>query len=1034
MAQQPGAVVQPGGPAPAPPAAPTLVLSSAVLLVKKPHTTPQRATLTVGASAANFPRGGVLTRSGPEVELFAAATGGQPLAFTAQNTRVVTAAELNARQAFFAEGAAPSPRKDGTSFTLVLDGDATSTPPSAGSQQVDFTCVRLTLDVGGPRPDPATAPPILPQPPAAPGANPDDKWNGGRLVSAQDAGRHQERAQLLVRPPEPATFDLPLVLRQVAIAAGAITGLGDRLQLFAAETPAGAGEAAQANPRAIPAADLQGGPLERWVQGGRPSGALRDAGYQLGVQGMDFDGDRVAFTVGVGAHIALGSPAVLVRKPHTSPERHSVNISLGAPFGRGATLRRSSGAVRLFSAATGGTELAFTGDRAAIAAADLTRGVQLFAQGEQASAMPNDFVLTLELDPGAGMPPIAGPPTRARITAVEVFLQVGLSRPAAGGDPPAMAQPPGAAPAPGATPADKWFRGRHVGLQNARLPQERARVLLGSVLPPGFAGELELHQVSLRNLAIGAAATRLRLFDQEAPAAGQRAHPNPLRVPAADTRPNGRELWMEGAGVSRAGRDVGLQLGVRGVGRDGDRISATVVQLEITREASVNAAATDTVRVGLWQEAFDPATGNLRNGQAAAANFIDLDPRRFHLRVRDASASGEVTVQWKTRVRDDAGVESDDDDPSGVPFSSNLSLIETAAGSGVFVSRGLLLTSSVTDQAQPTHSGLPAGHPDSGLRRQRDSNHRMRLITVDATHPLDSFVVADYRAGAGLNPVTTRADVFDRTPDERRRMRVHYIDVRSTPGVAGSGPLGFLHEFNATTEIRSIYAACGIFAEIDKVEIDPPASCIGWATRYPGDLLAADPSVENGTFVGTAFVIAPTPGVVSPRTTSLSDLVNAVRALPTFDANDLYLVCVRHIYTPPVPAPPGPGLADDAGGQSFAPAWTTAASGARGFAFLALDTGITEFADPHELTHITTNVDNAAGGHFDLSAAGAAAPGNIDGKNLMHRFVLASGLGVADPKRLWDRVFVNTARTPNLSNPAQITVIRRTANRFLRPY
>jgi hypothetical protein len=620
------------------------------------------------------------------------------------------------------------------------------------------------------------------------------------------------------------------------------------------------------------------------------------------------------------------------------------------------------------------------------------------------------------------------------MTSVEVFLDVGLSRPAAGVAPPAMPQPPAAPPAAG-TATDKWFRGRHVGLQSTRVVQERARVLAGAVQPAAFAGELELHRVTLRTLQVLGPSTRVRLFDNEAPTAGESAHPNPLRFPAADTRPNGRELWVEGASVSRAGRDVGLQLGVRNLGRDGDRVSATVVQLEIARQASPNpAVATDTVRVGLWENAFDPATGNLRNGQAVAGSFIDQDPRRFHLRVRDASAAGEVTAQWKTTVRDNGGVEADDDNPATVPFSADLTLTETAANSGVFLSRGVMLTTDTTDQNQATDSGLPAAHPDAGLRQQRDSNHRMRLITVDDTHPLDSFVVAEYRAGAGLNPVTSRADVFDRAPEERRRVRVHLIDVRQTPGVAGSGPLGFFHEFNATGNIRSIYATCGILAEIDKVEIDPPASCIGWTTRYPGDLLAADPSIENATFVGGNAVIAPTVGVVSPLTTSLSDLVAAVRALPTFDANDLYLVYVRHIYTPPVPAPPGPGLADDAGGQAFAEAWTPAASGAQGFAFVALDTGITDLADPHEITHITTNVDNAAGGHFDLSAAAAVAPGNIDGKNLMNRFFLVSNLGVANPRRLWNRTFNNTARVPNLSNPAQIDRIRRPGDRFLRPY
>lgn len=1020
MAQQPGGVVQPGGPAPAPPPEPTLALSQSVILVKKPHTEPARAMLTVGTSVANFPNGGVLTRSGPEIELFDAAAGGQPLPFTGQNTLVLTAADLNGNRRFFVQGASPSTRVDGSSLTLALVRG--STAPQVGNPvTVTLTCVRLTLDVGGQRPDPATAPPLLGQPPDVPGPNPTDKWNGGRVVSAQDAQRSHERAQLLVRPPEPADFAGSLVLQQVRVQGNAVAGLDDRLQLFVVERPAGPGETPLRNPHNVAPAAFQAGPLELWAQGRRLSGALRDTGFQLGVQNVDDDGDRVAFTVGVGARITLASPAVLVRKPHTSPERHAVRLRLGAPFGRGGTLRRSSDAIRFFDRATGGTEIAFNNDEAVIAAADLTGGLDLFAQGERASAALDDFLLTLTLDPGAGAAPLAGAPARARMTAVEVFLSVGLSRPSAGVAPPNMPLPPAAPPPAGTAATDKWFRGRHVGLQSTRVAQERARVLVGAVQPPDFAGELELRQVTLRNLQVLGLSTRVRLFDNEAPAAGESAHPNPLRFPAADSRPDGREFWLEGTTVSGAARDVGLQLGVRNLGRDGDRISATVVQIEITRQASPNpGVATNTVRVGLWEDAFDPATGNLRNGQAAVDSFIDRDPRRFHLRVRDASADGEVTAQWKTTVRDNAGLEADDDNPSTVPFSADLTLTETAANSGVFTSRGVMLTTDTTDQNQATDSGLPAAHPDTGNRQQRDSNHRMRLMTVDDTHPLDSFVVAEYRAGAGLNPVSARADVFARAPEERRRMRVHLIDVRETPGVAGSGPLGFVHEFNATNAILSIYATCGIFAEIDKVEIDPPASCIGWTALYPTDLLAANPSVEN-----TASTANPS--------TSQNDLVNAVRALPTFDANDLYVIYVQRIYATPLPPPPGPGLVSDAGGIAF-PDVITPATSARGFAFIALDSGITELADPHEITHLTTNIHNAAAGHFDLGAAAAVAPGNIDGKNLMNRFFLASNLGVANPRRLWNRSFTNTARVPNLVNPSQIGRIRRPGHRFLRPY
>lgn len=104
-----------------------------------------------------------------------------------------------------------------------------------------------------------------------------------------------------------------------------------------------------------------------------------------------------------------------------------------------------------------------------------------------------------------------------------------------------------------------------------------------------------------------------------------------------------------------------------------------------------------------------------------------------------------------------------------------------------------------------------------------------------------------------------------------------------------------------------------------------------------------------------------------------------------------------------------------------------AGSPARSFAFVAIDSGITEFADPHEATHNTWDFN-----HFDLQAAGAAAPGNIDGKNLMHGFFLANNLGTSNPKRLWNAAFNNNLRVPPLVNPPQIDRIR--ASRFARPY
>jgi hypothetical protein len=56
----------------------------------------------------------------------------------------------------------------------------------------------------------------------------------------------------------------------------------------------------------------------------------------------------------------------------------------------------------------------------------------------------------------------------------------------------------------------------------------------------------------------------------------------------------------------------------------------------------------------------------------------------------------------------------------------------------------------------------------------------------------------------------------------------------------------------------------------------------------------------------------------------------------------------------------------------------------------------------------------------------------VDGRNVLHRFPKVNTQGVANPKRLWNTQFINTARTPNLTIPPQIDAIR--AHRFSRPY
>jgi hypothetical protein len=144
-------------------------------------------------------------------------------------------------------------------------------------------------------------------------------------------------------------------------------------------------------------------------------------------------------------------------------------------------------------------------------------------------------------------------------------------------------------------------------------------------------------------------------------------------------------------------------------------------------------------------------------------------------------------------------------------------------------------------------------------------------------------------------------------------------------------------------------------------------------------------------------------------------------------------VYVTKIFNDPVPPPPGgPGklLQPGPGGIAFPDSFTAAGSIARSFVFIGVQT-VNALADPHEMTHVTTNLRNSAGGHFHLQANVNSGPGNIDGRNLMQRFALISNGNTSDSKRLWDEDFTNANLTP-AKIPAQISAIR--ASRFVRPF
>jgi GT2 family glycosyltransferase len=469
--------------------------------------------------------------------------------------------------------------------------------------------------------------------------------------------------------------------------------------------------------------------------------------------------------------------------------------------------------------------------------------------------------------------------------------------------------------------------------------------------------------------------------------------------PAAGTGPTFVTKWAT----------VGAHTVIASCAGTSAQAAVTVVAAPTLEILDKGGAVASSVAVGLWDHAFNPTAGTLRNDAPDANNFVGSDSRRFQLRVTDQAARGRVQVSWRTTFDDG----SNDD----VPGDSTITLLETGASTGVFLSRPLMLVTDAEDKNQPTNSGLPAGDPAAGLRNPGQSNHRLRRVTVDDAHPLTSRTTATYAPAAG-SPVTIVRPVFGRNPEDRRRMQVHLVNLRNAVG--GTPILTAARRTLIKATIQATYARCGIFAAVGEIVLDPPAACTGWPTRFPGDVLASDPSVEGPAFSGGNLV----------PSASQNAVFAAVQAAAGISANHLYIAYVSHIYKTPLPGPGG-HLSDQAGGVAFPDSFTPAGP-ARGFAFVAVASGVTQFADPHEATHNTTNLRNAAGGHFDLSLPAATAPGPIDGRNLMNRFFLPDSLGVRNPKRLWDDQFTNSNFTPPLIIPPQLTSIR--ASRFVAPY
>ncbi len=257
-----------------------------IVLVKKPYTSPKRVEIILKTDQP-YDGNGILDVNNPGlIRLFPSRVSTTPLTFNGFDNNFhgdkLDPAGQGVR--LFAEGVKASATMNDFVMTLRLFGGTKKQGPNAVGR---MTAIELTLDICAPRVNASTAPVPLPQAPAVKSATPNDKFFLGRPVPVQDDAKIQERAMLMVQPVKTVGFtkrNLKLVL----------VSIGSNKTTFTREDPSSSDVVVEAR-HTLFSTDtattffVEGGPKE--------SSARRDNGYQLGIEGLDDDGDRVSITV-----------------------------------------------------------------------------------------------------------------------------------------------------------------------------------------------------------------------------------------------------------------------------------------------------------------------------------------------------------------------------------------------------------------------------------------------------------------------------------------------------------------------------------------------------------------------------------------------------------------------------------------------------------------------------------------------------------------------------------------------------------------
>ncbi|MEO1091405.1 MAG: peptidoglycan-binding protein [Pseudomonadota bacterium] len=268
-------------------AGPGIADAPPVVLVEKPHTSPRRQPVLLAVDEPFVGEGRLRLAEGTgKIRLFDAVVGGNEIRFR-DGDDVFTAQQLNDTVTLFAIGGPAHSDALGDvhlELALTIDG------APGGTALAAITALELTLDIAGERTVPGIDPAPLSQ---------TEKIDPGRFLQVQNDAFQARRALLIVRRAVPEAFDGTLEL----------TLVGAGLRVFElADEVAAAGQTAVTLPLAIENVSIPGtttpglppGPNQLgrkfWVEAAAVSAAARDVVLQLGVAGLEPDGDRVAMT------------------------------------------------------------------------------------------------------------------------------------------------------------------------------------------------------------------------------------------------------------------------------------------------------------------------------------------------------------------------------------------------------------------------------------------------------------------------------------------------------------------------------------------------------------------------------------------------------------------------------------------------------------------------------------------------------------------------------------------------------------------